>query len=157
MIPAPFRLDVAVPAAWTDYNDHLTESAYLLVAGESSDAFFRFIGVDDGYRAAGRSLYTVETHLRNLREAREGDTLSLTLQVLGADAKRLHIVHEIYGPDGDLLATAEQMLLHVDMNAGRTAPFPPAQAARLAEIVRAHADLKRPAYLCSDIGIPEAR
>ena len=71
-IPAPFRLpEVTVPAEWTDYNHHLTESAYLLIMGESSDAFFRFLGVDDAYRAAGHSLYTVETHLRNL-ETRAG-------------------------------------------------------------------------------------
>ena len=37
--------------------------------GDSADAFFRFFGIDEAYRAAGRSLYTVETHLRNLREA----------------------------------------------------------------------------------------
>ena len=66
-IPAPFRLaEVTVPAEWTDYNHHLTESAYLLIMGESSDAFFRFFGVDDAYRDAGHSLYTVETHLRHV-------------------------------------------------------------------------------------------
>jgi alkylation response protein AidB-like acyl-CoA dehydrogenase len=111
-IPAPFRLpEVTVSPEWTDYNHHLTESAYLLIMGESSDAFFRFFGVDDAYRAAGHSLYTVETHLRNLREAYEGERLSLTIQVLGTDAKRLHILHEMYRATGGLIATAEQMLL----------------------------------------------
>src|SRR6516165_5469364 len=92
--------------------------------GESSDAFFRFFGVDDAYRAAGHSLYTVETHLRNLREAHEGEHLALTIQVLGTDAKRLHILHEMYSATGALVATAEQMLLHVDTRAGQAAPFP---------------------------------
>src|SRR5260370_32548219 len=124
-IPAPFRLrEVTVSAEWTDYNHHLTESAYLLIMGESSDAFFRFFGVDDAYRAAGRSLYTVETHLRNLREAREGERLGLTIQVLGTDARRLHILHEMYSAAGGLVATAEQLLLHVDTRAGRAAPLP---------------------------------
>ena len=96
-IPAPFRLhEVTVSPEWTDYNHHLTESAYLLIMGESSDAFFRFFGVDDAYRLGGHSLYTVETHLRNLREAREGERLGLTIQVLGTDVKRLHIVHEMH-------------------------------------------------------------
>ena len=91
-VPAPFRLpEVTVAAEWTDYNHHLTESAYLLIMGESSDAFFRFFGIDDAYRDTGHSLYTVETHLRNLLEAREGEQLSLTIQVLGTDAKRLYI------------------------------------------------------------------
>ena len=155
-IPAPFRLhEVTVPAEWTDYNHHLTESAYLLIMGESSDAFFRFFGVDDAYRDAGHSLFTVETHLRNLREAREGERLSLTIQVLGTDAKRLHIVHEMYGAAGDLIATAEQMLLHVDTRAGQVAPFPPCIARVLREISAAHAAaLPVPEYVGRSIRIP---
>jgi acyl-CoA thioester hydrolase len=171
-IPAPFRLpEVTVSAEWTDYNHHLTESAYLLIMGESSDAFFRFFGVDDAYRDAGHSLYTVETHLRNLREAREGERLSLTIQVLGTDAKRLHILHEMYlcpagsagpaasagpaGSDGSLIATAEQMLLHVDTRAGRAVPFPSRIAGVLREISAAHAAaLPVPSYVGRSIRIP---
>jgi acyl-CoA thioesterase FadM len=59
---------------WVDYNGHMSESAYLLAFWDSSDAFFRFFGVDEQYRASGRSLYTVETHLRHLREARMLDS-----------------------------------------------------------------------------------
>jgi acyl-CoA thioester hydrolase len=157
-IPAPFRLaEVTVPAGWTDYNHHLTESAYLLIMGESSDAFFRFFGVDDAYRDAGHSLFTVETHLRNLREAREGEQLDLTIQVLGTDAKRLHILHEMYRAAGGLIATAEQMLLHVDTRAGRATPFPADVAARLREIRAAHAAaLPVPEYVGRSIRVPEA-
>jgi len=155
-IPAPFRLpEVTVASEWTDYNHHLTESAYLLIMGESSDAFFRFFGVDDAYRAAGHSLYTVETHLRNLREAHEGEQLSLTIQVLGTDAKRLHILHEMYSATGGLIATAEQMLLHVDTRAGQAAPFPSRIAGVLREISAAHAAaLPVPDYVGRAICIP---
>jgi acyl-CoA thioester hydrolase len=157
-IPAPFRLaEVTVSPQWTDYNHHLTESAYLLIMGESSDAFFRFFGVDHAYRAAGHSLYTVETHLRNLREAREGEQLSLTIQVLGTDAKRLHILHEMYSATGGLIATAEQMLLHVDTRAGQAVPFPSHIAGVLREISAAHAAaLPVPDYVGRAIRIPEA-
>jgi acyl-CoA thioester hydrolase len=154
-IPAPFRLyEVTVSPEWTDYNRHLTESAYLLIMGESSDVFFRFFGVDDAYRDQGRSLYTVETHLRNLREAHEGDHLGLTLQVLGTDAKRLHILHEMYGATGGLVATAEQLLLHVDTRSGQAAPFPEHIARRLREITAAHAALPVPEYVGRSIRIP---
>ena len=41
-IPAPLALHrTPVIEAWTDYNDHMTESAFLLVFGDSSDCFFR--------------------------------------------------------------------------------------------------------------------
>jgi acyl-CoA thioester hydrolase len=155
-IPAPFRLrEVTVRPEWTDYNHHLTESAYLLIMGESSDAFFRFFGIDDAYRDAGHSLFTVETHLRNLREAREGERLSLTIQVLGTDAKRLHIVHEMHSAAGGLIATAEQMLLHVDTRAGQVTPFPSRMAGLLREISAAHAAaLPVPEYVGRSIRIP---
>jgi acyl-CoA thioester hydrolase len=155
-IPVPFRLrEVTVLAEWTDYNHHLTESAYLLIMGDSSDAFFRTFGIDDAYRRGGHSLYTVETHLRNLREARAGERLDLTIQVLGTDDKRLHIVHEMYAATGGLLATAEQMLLHVDMRAGRAAPFPGHIARGLGEIAAAHAAaLPVPDYVGRAIAIP---
>ena len=154
-IPAPFRLhEVTVSPEWTDYNHHLTESAYLLIMGENSDAFFRFLGVDDAYRQEGHSLYTVETHLRNLREAHEGERLGLTIQVLGTDAKRLHILHEMYSATGGLVATAEQLLLHVDTGAGRVAPFPGEISERLAEIRAAHAALPVPDYVGRVITIP---
>ena len=155
VIDAPLRLhETEVAAEWADYNGHMTESAYLLIAGDGADAFFRYVGVDDDYRAAGRSLFTAETHLRHLGQARTGDRLRLSLQVLGVDAKRLHIVHEIRGDSGAVLATAEQLLLHVDLTAGRATPFPAEIARRLAQIRDAHAALPVPDYVGRSIQLP---
>jgi acyl-CoA thioester hydrolase len=147
-IPAPLRLyDTSAAPEWADYNRHLSESCYLLVFGDGADAFFRYVGVDEDYRASGRSLFTAETHLRHLREAHVGDRLRLTLQVLGVDAKRLHIVHEMLDDSGRALATAEQLLLHVDTRAGRVAPFPGDVLERLGKIRAAHAALPVPDYV----------
>ncbi len=154
-IPAPLRLyEVTVGPEWVDYNDHMSESVYLLVFGDSSDAFFRYFGVAEDYRASGLSLFTVETHLRNLREVKLGERLSLTLTVLGVDAKRLHVVHEMFNASGDLVATAEQMLLHTDTRIGRTAPFPPEIAGRLERIRAAHSVLPVPGYAGRGIATP---
>ena len=154
-VPAPLRLhETKVAAEWVDYNGHLSEWAYLLVFGDNADAFFRYVGVDEDYRAAGRSLYTAETHLRHLREAHLGEPLLLSLQVLGTDAKRLHIAHEMTSAAGDPLATAEQMLLHVDMHAGKVSPFPAPLAERLRRIRDAHAHLEVPGYVGHVMRIP---
>lgn len=51
----------------------MSEWCYLLAVGDAMDAFFRYVGVDDDYRAAGHSLYTAETHLHHRRETHEGD------------------------------------------------------------------------------------
>ncbi len=78
-IEAPLRLHrTTARPEWMDYNDHMSESCYLLVFGDSADAFFRFLGIDEAYRAAGHSLYTSETHLHHRREVALGEPLELT-------------------------------------------------------------------------------
>ena len=104
-IDAPLcLLKTTVAPQWVDYNGHMSESCYLLVFGDNSDAFFRFIGIDENYRAAGHSLYTVQTHLHNLHEVAQGEAIRLTLQLLGADEKRVHLFHAMF--HGCLLYTS---------------------------------------------------
>jgi acyl-CoA thioesterase FadM len=135
-----------VLAAWVDYNHHMTEAAYLTAIGWASDALFSYIGDDDAYRAAGHSFYTVETHIAYLREAAEGDPLLITTRVLGTDRKRLHIYHEMFdGAEDHLLCTSEQMLVHVDMNAGRSSPIPSPLREALDALADAHHHLPPPA------------
>ena len=155
-IDAPLRLhDTGVSHAWCDYNGHMSESSYLLVVGDNSDAFFRYFGIDEDYRASGGSLYTAETHLHHLREADEGDRLTLTIQVLGVDRKRVHLTHEVLHADsGEVVATAEQMLLHVDTAAGKVTSLPEHLYDRLKAIEAAHASLPVPEYVGHVMGLP---
>jgi acyl-CoA thioester hydrolase len=140
-----------------DYNQHMSESCYLYVFGDNSDAFFRYFGIDDDYRMGGHSVYTVETHIRNRREVALGEPLRLTLRLLDFDHKRLHIFHEMFhGDSGALLASAEQMLMHVDMQASRSAPFPVEIQQRLAAIHAAHSRAARPADAGRVIAIPRS-
>jgi carnitine 3-dehydrogenase len=158
-IPAPLRLHQAtVPHAWLDYNDHMSESCYLLAFGDNADAFFRYIGIDEEYRAAGQSLYTAQTSLIHRREAGEGESLSMTMRVLDHDDKRVHVFHEMFRGDTDeLLATAEQLLVHVDTRAGRSAPMPANLQERLAAIRRAHAELPVPELVGRPIRIEHGK
>jgi carnitine 3-dehydrogenase len=141
-----------------DYNDHMSESCYLLAFGDSADAFFRYIGIDEAYRAGGHSLYTTETHLHHRQEAAEGEPLVLTLQVLDHDRRRLHIFHEMrHGETGELLASAEQLLVHVDMTAGRSSDMPDELHDRIAAIHEAHRSLPRPDVVGRPMGIRRSR
>ena len=146
-IAAPLQIHAAtVVPEWVDYNDHLSEWAYLLIFGDNADALFRFVGIDEAYRASGKSLYTAETHLRHLHEVKLGQQLTLRLTVLGQDDKRLHLLHEMLTDGTGCVATAEQMLLHVDAVVGRVAPFGPDVADRLRLIAASHSSLPRPEY-----------
>ena len=143
-VAAPLALYTAtVEPDWVDYNGHMTEWAFLAAFGWASDALFRYVGIDEAYRAGGHSYYTVETHLNHRREASEGERLRITTQVLGSDAKRLHIFHTMYR-DGEQLCTGEQMLVHVDTAAGRSAAVLDGPAAAVAAITAAHAGMPPP-------------
>ncbi len=140
---APLRLHTAVVAPeWIDYNGHAHESRYLQVFGDTTDALLRHLGLAlDG----GDVYFTVETHLSHLGQARADERLHTTTQVLGHDEKRLHVFHALHRTsDGALLATAEQMLLHVEAASGRAAPAPAPVLERVARIAAAHAALPRP-------------
>ncbi len=54
-----------------------------------------------------------------------GDPVRVTFQLLGYDAKRLHYFEELHHAEENWLsATSENMALHVDMDARKTAAFP---------------------------------
>ncbi len=142
---------MTVLPGWIDYNGHMTESRYLFASSETCDAFLRHIGADVAYVGTGFSYYTAETHIMHLGEAKLGDALTGTVQVLHADEKRLHIFIRIL-KDGSEVATLEQMLLHVDMKAGRTASAPQAILDRLMPIAEAHKALSRPAAAGRHVG-----
>ena len=118
---------------------------YLRVSSEAGDVLLRLIGIDAEYLRGGGSYYTVETHICHLGEAHADERLHVTTQILGCDEKRLHTFHRVVrSSDEEVLATVEQMLLHVDTKAGRAAPAKPDVLARVRRIAEAHESLPAP-------------
>ena len=139
--------DAEVLPEWLDYNGHMTESRYLQVFGDATDALLNFVGMDEAYRTQGFSVYTVETHIRHLLEVAGGEPLTVETQLLGFDEKRLRIVHTMSNASsGDILATGEHMLLHVDTEAGKACPFGKKLYEKLEKIWQGHQNLDVPDY-----------
>ncbi|MFE0102566.1 thioesterase family protein [Streptomyces sp. NPDC059009] len=132
---------------WIDYNGHMSEAFYVLVFGYATDAMMIETGLHAGYReSTGCSLYTVEAHVRYLNDVPEGAHLAVRTRLLGADAKKARFAHEMYvvedataepAPDAAPVATTELLALHVDQQAGRSAPFPDDVRERLTARVEA--------------------
>ena len=75
---------------------------------------------------------TAEWHVVYRRELKLDDPVRVTLQLVDFDDKRLHVFMTMkHSRSGDVLATAEQMLLHVDSAAGKAAPAPADVLAKL--------------------------
>jgi carnitine 3-dehydrogenase len=142
----PLRiLGTRVRPEWIDYNGHMTDSRYLQVFGDALDALYRRVGIDESYRAASKMFYTVESHLVHKAEARVNEPVDVTVQVLSVDDKRLHVFHRLLRTgDGTVIATAEQMHVHVDTASRKASPIDAAVRERLERLARAHAGLPAP-------------
>jgi len=69
----------------------------------------------------------------------------VTFQLLDFDGKRLHTFEQLFHAEhGWVAATSENMSLHVDMAARKTATFPAEVTRRLAQMKASHARLPRP-------------
>ncbi len=159
-IEAPLSLHhTTVDSGWVDYNGHMNEAYYVLVFSHATDGFMDFAGMDEAWREAeNASLYTLESHIFYLMEVAGGAALRVDTQLLGYDAKRLHLFHFMYhAATGGLLATGEHMLLNVDKSGPRAAPFTAKISERLAEIAEAHADLPTPGQVGGAIALPGSK
>ncbi|MBQ0964978.1 MULTISPECIES: thioesterase family protein [Streptomyces] len=133
-----------VRTEWIDYNGHMSEAFYVLVFGHATDELMDGTGLDSAYReSTGCSLYTVESHVRFLREVPVGSHLAVRTRVLGAAARKVRFTHEMYvvpapesepAPDAVPVATTELLGVHVDGGTGRAAGFPDAVRRRLTEL-----------------------
>ncbi len=128
---------------WIDYNGHMTESRYYFANSETVDNFLRLIGAGMDYVAAGNSFYSAETHIRHLGEAKLGDKLTGTLQIISADEKRFRSFVRIMRGD-DCVATVEQLCLHVNMASGKSCAASAEVWGKLQAIAQAQAGLALP-------------
>ena len=86
------------------------------------------------------------------------EPIAFTTQLLGVDAKRVHLLHSmLHGDTEATLCTVEQMLVHVDVAAGRSVAILPAVAAALVAIAAAHAAFPTPSQVGSVMRLPAPR
>jgi acyl-CoA thioester hydrolase len=154
---APFVSSVMqVEPQWIDYNGHLNMAYYNVLFDRAVDEVFELLGCGADYvKQRQLSFFTAEVHVRYLRELHAGDPVRVTLQLLDHDEKRLHYFEQLFHAEqGWVSATSENMSLHVDMAARRTAPVPPEVARRIAQMRAAHARLPRPEAAGRRIAMP---
>ena len=154
---APFVSSLMrVEPQWIDYNGHLNMAYYNVLFDRAVDEVFELLGCGLDYVKTRRhSCFTAEVHIRYLRELQDGDPVRVTFQLLAHDQKRMHFFEQLFHAEqGFVSATSENMSLHVDMTAKKTAPFPPEVAQRLARMRASHAHLPVPEAAGRRIAMP---
>jgi acyl-CoA thioester hydrolase len=154
---APFVSSVMrVEPQWIDYNGHLNMAYYNVLFDRAVDETYELIGVGTDYVARQRrSIFTAEVHVRYLRELQAGDPVRVTFQLIDYDSKRLHYFEQLFhAVEGWVSATSENLSLHVDMAAKKTAAFPDKVMTRLADMKASHALLPLPEAAGRRIAMP---
>jgi acyl-CoA thioester hydrolase len=146
----------AVPPDWIDYNGHMMDGYYAIAFTEATDALLDHLGLGAAYREeTGGSIYTVESHLCFAASVRAGARLRCSSQLLGADAKRLHVFHRMTtAPSAAQVATNELMLLHVDIATERVTPMTADRWRAVAALAAEHAGLPLPPGAGRHIAMP---
>lgn len=141
---------------WIDYNGHFNMAYYAVLFDRAADELLQQFGMGEAYTAQTHgSIFTLEAHTSYLRELQAGDEVRIASQILGHDAKRIHLVQQMFhARDGFLACVMETMLSHVDLSLRRTAEFPAALLQRISTMAKAHAALPKPAQVGKIISLP---
>ncbi|MDT8325769.1 MAG: carnitine 3-dehydrogenase [Roseovarius sp.] len=128
-----------IPADWTDYNGHMNEGRYGQIFSDAADAVMTHVGADAAYIAAGNSYFTAETTIRFLAEAQAGEPVIVETRVTQGSGKKLRCHHEMKREsDGAVLATADQFMLHVNLETRRSCDPLPEVLARVEALAALH-------------------
>ena len=132
---------------WVDWNGHMNVAFYVAAFDQASGAFMRNIGLGRRYVDGKLGMtFVLETHVTYDRELREGAPMRFTTQLLGRDAKKVHLFHEMYHAGQDYLAaTNETIIMNIDYQTRRSGPWPAPVAQRLDAVWETHRDLAKPA------------
>ena len=149
------RYRAVVLPEWIDSYGHMNMAVYVTVFDQAADVLCAQLGVGPLYTQHEIGmLFVLETHLTYAREVRLGAPLRITSQILDHDAKRLHLFHHMYhGDEGWLVATNEVLIINVDYQTRRTAPWPDLTRPRLEAMAAAHQAQPKPENASRTIGI----
>ncbi|WP_428648310.1 thioesterase family protein [Roseibium sp.] len=137
---------MSVRDEWIDYNGHLNMAYYNVLFDTAVDQVFERLGLGPDYvKNRNASYFTAEVHVCYLRELGAGMPVTVTLQLVDWDEKRVHFYQELrHAEEGWLSATSEQVSLHVDMEVKKVAPWPEDISANIRALSEAHRSLPRP-------------
>ncbi|MDA5195092.1 thioesterase family protein [Govanella unica] len=148
-------LNASVLPAWVDHNGHMNVAYYATLFDQAFEAFFDVAGVGRDYSAShGCAMFVVESHFTYQRELNAGAPLTLRVQLIDRDRKRIHVFLELYhGTEQYLAATSEQIAVHVNLKSRKSLSMPPEVMENLSEILDAHYRIARPKEVGHKIGM----
>jgi acyl-CoA thioester hydrolase len=144
---------------WIGRNGHMDIAHFAEMFDRSLDELFSLCGLGPRYVSdRNQSCFVVESRASYRQELTEGDFVRATVLLVNVDDKRAHCYLEIrHALDGWVAATAEKLILHVDLTLRRATLFPPDIRRQLEALRDAHAAMPKPERLGQGIQFPQAK
>ena len=125
---------------WTDYNNHMNLSYYILVFDLGAEVILsKFKMGEHSAKTTKKSTMVVETHTTYNNEVKEGDEVDVFLSHFDHDKKRLHYKLEMYDKGKNTLsATTEVLSLYIDLNLRKVSEFEKEKSIIMDEFIDKH-------------------
>ncbi|MGV3041792.1 thioesterase family protein [Staphylococcus rostri] len=156
MLSYPFVDTTLVDDAWIDRNGHMNDAEYARVFSLAIDHFHDQIGLTTEERTRRNyTVFTLETHITYIREIAQGNTIDIHVRIYDYDEKRTHFFMTLFDRETNTLcATGETMMMGIDRNTRRAAPYPDDIYQQLVHYYASQGQQEWPAQLGHRIGIP---
>lgn len=139
-----------------DNNNHMHDAYYNVIFSDVINEFNYSHGLSLKEREESQyKVFTIEAHTTYLAELSLDQSFTVELYLYDYDYKRTHLFLRMLHEDGTIAATNEVMMMGIDKNQRRSAPFPE----KYMEFIEAY-DLEQekiewPKQLGHRIGIPK--
>ena len=144
----------AVKGEWIDFNGHMNVAYYPILFETLVSSTVDELGLGQEYVVSeNKSLFTIEAHIRFLRELHEGDRAYSIFRYVDHDRSKLVYTQELNREDGWLSATLEVLAIHVDMLARKSVPFRKEALALFEDLASEARNRPRLDYLGRAVGI----
>ena len=123
---------------WTDYNNHMNLSYYILVFDIGAEIFLsKFNMGEHSAKTTKKSTMVVETHTTYNNEVKEGEEVDVFISYLDHDKKRIHYKLQMYKKGTNILsATTEVLSLYIDLNLRKVAEIEKEKAKIMDEYIQ---------------------
>eukprot|EP00727_Mastigamoeba_balamuthi_P008400 m51a1_g4182 putative 3-hydroxyacyl- dehydrogenase (169) ;mRNA; r:364688-365298 len=142
-----------VTDAEKDEFGHMNICHYMSIYNAALWRLIEVVGMDQEYRKA-HGVFSVEHHLRYLREVLAGDTVSVYCRAVARSESRrkIHLVLLMVNErTATIASTFEALIVHIDMSTRRTCEMQGQPLCALDAMIRAHSALDWPAPLAGAI------
>ena len=136
----PAYLRKTIPPEYKDAMGHMNIRWYMALYDDAEWDFFAAFGLDnDYYQTQHAGGFALQQFVRYLAEVHIGDTVAVKMRMIERSAKRIHYIDFMVNETQNVLAsTMEVLVTHADLQARRSAAFPPDIAAKIDAMIAQH-------------------